>query len=184
MIKSIYDKYFQKSKSFLYPALGIKKKSDFKPKGTYISIKDFINPEDVRFICTFDKNDSEEFKSFEIDMLIKNPLFIEKIELDDINIYIFDYEIYANDWFNFIMGSYSKFSPVLKKAIKSHYGSNTNEYEYMQSYLYPQEHYETYSRLLDIDVETLASIGELCNPCDLEKETLQIPEDSLIKLKK
>ena len=184
MIKSIYKKYFQKSKSFLYPALGIRKNSQFKPVGTYISIKGMINPEDVRFICTFDKYDSEEFNDFEVDMLIKNPLFIEKIDMGDLNAYVFDYEIYSKDWFNFVMGKYSKLSTVLKKAIKQHYGSNTSEYEYMDSYLNPQEYYETYSKLLDINVETLEKIGELCNPCDLDKETLEISEESLAVLKK
>jgi hypothetical protein len=184
MIKSIYKKYFQKSKSFLYPALGIKKNSEFKPKGTYLSIKDLIAPEDVRLICTFDKDNSEKFKDFEIDMLVKNPLFIEKIDMGDFNAYVFDFEIYSNDWFNFIMGKYSKLSNVLKKAIKSHFGANSSEYEYIQTYLYPQEYYETYSRLLDISVETLEIIGELCNPCDLEKETLKISGKSLQKLKK
>jgi hypothetical protein len=167
----------------LYPALGIKKGSRFKPIGTYLSIHDMIEPEDVRFICTFDKNESEEFQNFEIDMLIKNPLFIEKIDMGDFNAYVFDYEIYANDWFNFIMGKYSKLSTVLKKAIKTHYGPNSSEYEYMHSYLFPEEYYETYATLLDVDVETLERLGELCNPCDLEKETLKISEDSLIKLK-
>ena len=129
MIKNIYKKYFQKSKSFLYPALGIKKTSKYKPIGTYLALEGKINPEDVRFICTFDKNESESFKEFELDMLIKNPLFVEKIDIGDANAYIFDYEIYSNDWFNFIMGKYSKLSTVLKKAIKVYYGSGSTEYE-------------------------------------------------------
>jgi hypothetical protein len=184
MIKSIYNKYFQKSKSFLYPALGIKKSSPYKPLGTYISIEGLINPEDVRFVCTFDKDDSEDFKNFEIDMLVKNPLFIEKIDIGDNNAYVFDYEIYSNDWFNCILGRYSKLSSVLKKAIKAHYGPNSSEYEYIQSYLFPEEHYETYARLLDINEDTLRSIGELCNPLDLDKETLKISENFLAVLKK
>lgn len=179
MIKGIYNKYFQKSKSFLYPALGIGKNSKFKPVGTYISIEGLIAPEDVRFVCTFEKDESESFKNFEVDMLIKNPLFIEKLDFKDCNAYVFDFEIYSNDWFNFIMGKYSKFSPVLKKAIKNFYGANTAQYEYMHSYLYPSEHYEIYSKLLDISVDTLEKIGELCDPCDLEKETLKVPEKTL-----
>lgn len=185
MIKGVYNKYFQKSKSFLYPALGIKRNSPFKPKGTYISIENLIGPEDVRFICTYEKDDSEEFKEFEIDMLVKNPLFVEKIDVGNNTIaYIFDYDIYANDWFYFIMGKYSKLSNVLKKAIKAHYGANSSEYIYMDTYLYPEEYYEMYSKILDIDVDTLKKIGELCNPCDLEKETLKISEETLESIKK
>jgi hypothetical protein len=184
MIKRIYSKYFQKSRSFLYPALGIKKNDKFKPTGTYISIKGLIEPEDVKFICTFDKQESEAFKYFETKMLLENPLFSEKIIVDDYNIYIFDYEIYLNDWFNFILGKYSKLSNVLKKAIKTFYGETSSEYEYMDSYLNPKEYYEIYSEILNVDVELLKLPGELCDPCNLEKETLKISVENLESLKK
>lgn len=184
MIKSIYSKYFQKSKSFLYPALGIKKDSKFKPTGTYIAVDGLIHPEDVRFVCTFEKKKSKEFEQFELDMLIKNPLFIEKIEMGDGCAYIFDFEIYVNDWFNFIMGKYSKLSNVLKRAIKNHYGANTSEYQYIDSYLHPQEYYDIYANLLDVDVDVLKSTKELCNPCDMEKESLKLPKKYLEKLTK
>ena len=108
MIKSLYSKYFQKSKSFLYPALGIKKNSEFSPSGTYLAIEDYIGAEDVKFICTFENIDSIEFKSFEQNMLVENPLFIEKIVIENYTVYTFDYNIYQTDWFNFIMGKYSK----------------------------------------------------------------------------
>ena len=55
MIDKLYSKYFQKSRSFLYPVLGIKKKSSVIPSGTYVSIKDKIGPEDMKLICTFKK---------------------------------------------------------------------------------------------------------------------------------
>jgi hypothetical protein len=184
MIKRIYAKYFQKSKSFLYPALGIKKNDKFSPKGTYLSIKGAIEPEDVKFICTFDKDESEAFTYFETKMLLENPLFLKKVETDDFNVYIFDYEIYVNDWFSFILGKYSKLSTVLKKAIKTYYGENSTEYEYMHSYLFPKEYYETYSNLLDVDLETLKEAGELCDPCDMEKETLKISTKNLKEFKK
>ena len=184
MIKGIYGKYFQKSKSFLYPALGIRKDNKFKPTGTYISVEGLINPEDVRFICTFDKKESKEFKEFEVDMLIKNPLYIEKFDLGDHTAYVFDYEIYSNDWFNFIMGKYSKLSNVLKRAIKAHYGPNSSEYKYIDTYLYPEEYYDTYASLLDVDVDVLKSTKELCNPCDMEKESLKLPKKYLEKLNK
>jgi hypothetical protein len=184
MIKRIYSKYFQKSKSFLYPALGIKKNDKFKPSGTYISIKGLIEPEDLKFICTFDNQETEAFKSFETKMLLENPLFSEKIIVDDYNIYIFDYEIYLNDWFNFILGKYSKLSNVLKRAIKTFYGENTLEYEYMHSYLNPKDYFKVYSEILNVDVETIKLSGELCDPCDIEKETLKISVENLQNLKK
>jgi len=184
MIKRIYSKYFQKSKSFLYPALGIKKNDKFKPTGTYLAIKGLIEPEDVKFICTFENKDTEAFKYFETKMLLENPLFSEKIVMDDYSIYVFDYEIYVNDWFNFILGKYSKLSTVLKRAIKTYYGESSSEYDYMNSYINPKDFYQVYSELLDVDVEHLKSIGELCNACDIEKETLKIPVEYLENLKK
>lgn len=184
MIKSIYSRYFQKSRSFLYPALGIKKNDRFKPKGTYLAIKGLIEPEDVKFVCTFDKHDTEAFKYFETKMLLENPLFSEKIVVDDYNIYVFDYQVYTNDWFNFILGKYSKLSSVLKRAIKSYYGETSSEYGYMDSYLNPKEYFDLYSELLDVDVDSLKQTGELCDPCDMEKETLEISVECLEKIKK
>ena len=117
-------------------------------------------------------------------MLISNPLFVEKIQIKDYNIYIFDLEIYQNDYFNFILGKYSKLSNVLKKAIKSYYGENSAEYKFIESYLFPEKYFEVYAKLLDINVETLVNLGELCDPCDIEKETLKIPVEDLELLKK
>ncbi len=184
MIKSIYSKYFQKSKSFLYPALGIKRKSKFSPINTYISVKGLYELEDLMFACTFEKNKSEDFVDFENDMLIKNPLFHQKIETKEFNIYVFDYTIYTNDWFTFIMGRYSELSPVLKRAIKVYYGENSAEYDHIKTYLYPKEYFEIYSELLEVDVSILKKIGELCNPCDIDKETLEFSEEVLENLNK
>ena len=184
MIEKLYSKYFQKSRSFLYPALGIKKNAQVSPMGTYICIKEKIEPEDIKFICTFKKDTSDTFIKFENQMLLSNPLFEQKIEAKDRNIYVFDFEIYKKDWFNFIMGKYSQLSPVLKRAIKSYYGENSSEYKFIETYLYPEKYFETYSKLLEIDVETLMNIGELCDPCDLEKETLKIPIENLESLEK
>ena len=184
MIKSLYGKYFQKSKSFLYPALGIKKNSGFSPSATYLSIKGYINPEDVKLVCVFDLTNSEEYPLFEKHMLIENPLFLEKIKTKDSNIYVFDFYIYQTDWFYFILGKYSQLSPTLKKAIKQFYGSNSAEYSYLDSYLNPKEYFEEYASLLDIDVEKLKVIGELCDACDIEKESLTIPKKYITNAKK
>ena len=184
MIKSLYGKYFQKSKSFLYPALGIKKSSDFSPSGTYLAIDGYIGPEDVKLICTFDKDDSEEFKDFEKHMLLENPLFLDKVEVKDFTVYIFDYQIYQNDWFNFILGKYSKLSTTIKRAIKQYYGNNSAEYTYIDSYLFPKEYFQDYAGLLDMNVDELKTIGELCDACDIEKETLKIPKKYLATIKK
>lgn len=184
MIKSLYGKYFQKSKSFLYPALGIKKTSKYFPINTYLSIEGYIGPEDIKLICLFNKKESKDFLDFETAFLIENPLFSEKIETDSHYIYVFDFSIYQNDWFSFLLGRYSKLSSVLKKAIKTYYGESSSEYQYMDTYLYPEEYYVEYSNLLDVDVDFLKNIGELCNSCDIEKETLKIPKEYLERIQK
>ena len=43
---------------------------------------------------------------------------------------------------------------------------------------------KNYAKLLDVSVSTLKELGELCDPCDLEKETLKIPAEELELLKK
>lgn len=184
VIKSLYSKYFQKSKSFLYPALGIKKSSKFNPLGTYISVKDCIGPEDIKLICTFSKDESESFLAFEQEFLIGNPLYIKKVVLDNYLIYIFDFHIYEQDWFNFILGKYSKISSVLKRAIEKYYVTGSSEHKFVDSYLNPTEYFENYSKLLDINIQFLKETGELCDPCNIEKETLVIPENYLEELKK
>jgi len=181
MIDKLYGKYFQKSRSFLYPALGIKRAVG-KPTGTYIALEGKINPEDAKLICSFSEDLSEEFINFETQMILTNPLFVEKIQIKNYNIYVFDLEIYKNDYFNFLLGKYSEISPVLKRAIKTFYGESSAEYKVLETYLFPEKHFESYAKLLDVSVDLLKQTKELCDPCDIEKETLKIPVEDFVLL--
>jgi len=184
MIESLYTKYFQKSRSFLFPALGIKRTSNFTPAGVYLSIDDSFQPDDVKLICSYKLDNSEGYKKFETQMLISNPLFSHTIITEKYKLYVFDFEIYKADWFNFLLGKYSKLSNVLKRAIKTYYGENSSEYKYIETYLYPEKYFDIYAKMLDVPVSTLKELGELCDPCDLEKETLKITVEDLDMLKK
>jgi hypothetical protein len=82
------------------------------------------------------------------------------------------------------MGKYSKLSNVLKRAIKNYFGPNSSEYKYIDTYLYPEEYYETYATLLNVDIDMIISTKELCNPCDMEKENLKLPKEYLKSLNK
>jgi hypothetical protein len=82
------------------------------------------------------------------------------------------------------MGRYSKLSNVLKRAIKNYYGENSSEYKYIESYLFPDRYFENYAKLLDVEASVLKKVGELCDPCDLDKEKLKIPVDNLENLTK
>ena len=184
MIDNLYNKYFQKSRSFLYPVLGIKKNSYFTPSGTYISLPGKYGAEDMKLIVSFRVNNSAEFLDFESQMLTGNPLYEESFQVREYSIYVFDFQTYQNDWFQFLTGKYSKLSVVLKKAIKIYYGEKSSEYKYIDSYLYPEKYYDVYAKLLDVDAKDLKTIGELCNPWDMEKETLKIPVENLETSKK
>jgi hypothetical protein len=179
MIESLYTKYFQKSKCFLFPLLGIKKSSNFIPLGTYIGIDKLIDSDEMKLICEYENITDDKFKLFETDNLLSNPLFEKSIPLKNTTLYIFNLDIYENDWFNFIMGKYSKLSNISKKAIKDYYGEKSKEYKYVDTYLYPQNHYSIYSKLLNVDIDVLKTSGELCTSCDLDKETIKIPVEEL-----
>jgi hypothetical protein len=178
MIDKLYNKYFQKSKSFLYPALGIKK-STFGPENTYLSIEGVIPPEDMKLICVFKKSDTEKFKVFEEQQILTNPLYVKKINTESKNIYVFDLYLYKDDWLYFMLGKYSKFSTVLRRAIRMYYGENSGEYKYLHSFLNPEEYFNKYADLLQMDVDVLKNVGELCNPCNKDKETLKISLENL-----
>lgn len=184
MIDNLYIKYFQKSRCFLFPLLGIKKSSNYSPSGIYISLEGLIQPEDLKLVCAYKQDESEGFKIFEEKMLLSNPLFDHVLKIRDYNIYVFDFQSYSQDWFQFILGKYSKLSSFTKRAIKIHYGEGSTEYKYVESWLYPEKFFDIYAKLLDVDVEVLKSIGELCDPCDIEKENLKIPVEDLEILKK
>lgn len=180
MITKLHDKYFQKSKAFLFPALGIKKTNRFQPVNTYLSLDGRIGADEMKLICQFTEDESETYKNFEKQMLLSNPLFHEKLVLNKTTLYVFNMEIYKADWFNFILGKYSKLSKVLKRAIKAHYGEGTVNWEYMETYLYPENYFEMYAKLLEAPLKTLEDVGELTDSCNMEKETLKISLEDLV----
>lgn len=184
MIDSLYTKYFQKSRAFLFPALGIKRTSKFAPSGTYLSVEGLVSPEDVKLVCSFLDNDSEDYKTFERHSLLSHPLFLEVISIKGYKLYLFDFQVYKDDWLIFLEGKYSKLSLTLKRAIKNYYGERSSEYKYIETYLYPNKYFSIYSKLLDVEFKTLQDIGELCDPCNLDRENLKIPLEDLEMLKK
>ena len=183
MIRNLYSKYFQKSRSFLYPVLGIKKGSHYSPSDTYISMEGLIDPVDMKLICRFKDDGSTGFQNFRTNMLLGNPLFHQVISVQDDDFYIFTFENFDEDWMNFLTGSYSKLTNVVKRAIKMYYGENSPEYDYIDSYLYPEKYFDVYAKLLDVNIQVLKETGELCSPYDPEKEVLKIPVEHLENLK-
>lgn len=172
-IKSIYAKYFQKSKMFLYPLLGIKKGVDIVPSETYITWGNSIKPEDMKLICLYHPIEKKGFNDFKNKVLIKNNR-LHKIQTINMNnhLYIFDFSDIKDDWFKFLDGKYSQMSNDTKSQILFFFPDTSANYVYMRSYLYPKIFFKDYAKILDVNEEFLKSIGELCNKPDFEKETL------------
>jgi len=185
-IDDIYKGYFQKSKVFLYPALGIKKGMSVSPIETYLSWGD-IKPTDNKLICLYHLRDDDEFVSYEEKYLLNNPLFEDYYEIEgDRAIYVFNFDEYEKDFEHIVNARYSQISQNLKNKIRDMYGANSANYTYVKSYLYPEEYWDVYAKILCPDSEDvsgmiarLKEVGELCSKPDDMKENLKIPQKSL-----
>ena len=180
VITTLREGYTQKSRIFLYPALGIIRGSSTTPIETYVSWSGHYTPEDMKFICLYHLRTDDEFRKFEKIKLLGNSYFQDFKETDgDTGAYIFDFSQIKHDWECFLKGKYSKMSPEHKKRIKSYYGTKSPNYAYIESYLDPEKYFGMYSQLLEVDVGELKKVGELCSPYDPEHETLNINVKSL-----
>lgn len=180
MIKSLFKDYIQKSRIFLYPALGIKRGGPVKPIETYLSWEGQYAVTDAKFCCLYLLKNDDVFKNFEDRMLLNNKLFYDfKLVEDKKGVYIFDMSSLKEDWDNITNGKYSQISIEYKKKIRHFIGLNDSNLEYVDSFLYPAKHFKTYSELMHIDEDVLKSIGELCSKPDLEKECLKIKIQNL-----
>mgnify|MGYP003704888041 FL=1 len=92
----------------------------------------------------------------------------------DKGIYVFDFEGLSDDWDIFLEGKYSQMSAVHKRKIKNFYGIYSSNFVYVDSFLNPEKYYGIYAELLDVDIELLKKVGELCSKPDLQQESLII----------
>lgn len=181
MITSLYNRYFQKSRSFLFPALGITK-LNIAPLQTFIGLDEVIIPQDRKLICLFEHKETLKYEEFETSLLYGNPLYTSsEIYPGKPSIYIFDFAEHHQDWDLFLRGQYSKLSPEFKLVIKNYYGEKTAEYAYIDTYLYPEKYFDLYSDLLEVPRKLIIETGELCNMYDVEKETLIFSTNKLEK---
>lgn len=186
-IKDIYTDYFQKSKVFLYPALGHKRGSGVTPIETYMSWDGVVDISSRKLVCLYHIREDEEFIRFEEEHLYGHPLFDEYKEVDYAKaVYTFDFSKHAEDFDAVREGKYSQISPDLKQKIEGYYGKTTANYAFINSYLYPENYYTEYAGFLCPNPETipdmihlLTEVGELCSRPDLEKEKLKIAVKTL-----
>jgi hypothetical protein len=185
MITSLYGKYFQKSKTFLFPILGISKTAQFPPAGVYVSWKDKHSVQDKKLMLVYKKEDTPVFIDFEVSYLLSHPLFLSDENCrDGYGVYTFSLEGFEEDYNHFLAGHYSKLSSKLKKIIRTYYGETSAEYKYIDTYLYPDRYFDLYAKLLNVHPQLLESVGELCDKYDPKQEELKIIVEDLEVSKK
>lgn len=175
VINTLYSKYFQKSKIFLYPLLGIKRGTSVVPSETYVSWNDKYSPADMKLVCLYSRRTDAEYEAFESNVLLKHARLYDYIKVSDKeSVFVFDFSDLKADWNNFTNGSYSKFSPEVKTKILDFFEKYSGNYIYIFSYLNPDKWFDKYAEILDVDVKLLEEVGELCDKPDLNKEKLLI----------
>lgn len=184
---SVYTQYFQKSKVFLYPLLKLKKGAEFVPIETYICWDGVYSITDYKFICVYHSERTPEYISFESKYLKEHPLLESAIQLpEDKNVYVFNFKTYRFDYVKFVEGKFSQFSLGTKKQITNFFGTIGKLSDYIQSFLDPEDYHQSYADALEVDLETIQDVYEVCSIPDLEKETLVSefpPEVELLKNK-
>ena len=173
-MKKIYTDYFQKSKVFLYPLIGIKKGIRYVPIETYIEWEQ-INSK-YKLFCLYETPKKErEKKMFDIflDLHLKNSELFDQYFIINkkYTLVSFNLSFFKNDIDKFKKGKYSQFTSYSKNIIMKFFGNKGTISEYVESYLYPEYYYDLYSEILNIPVETLKEVGELCDKPNIEKET-------------
>ena len=176
VIRKIYDKYFQKSRSFLLPILGLKKNAKFAPLQCYLEWKDMYSVKDRKLILVYEKEDSVEWKNYIARTVMSNQMFdcYIETEVEDEVALVFDLHCIEQDYINVLQGRYSKLDKMSKKKIREYYGYNSPEYAYIESFLYPEKYYKTYSEILDVEEEHIRFTGQLCDLPNIDKETLKL----------
>ena len=165
--------YIQKSQLMLYPLLGLAFNTEFKPICTYTSYKG-INHSDCKLICVYKTEHDEAFYKFRNEVLKKNPYYESLILTLNTNIVIFNLSEFRNDWNNFLLGKYSKFSVEAKLLIKQFYSHSDLASTVIESHIEPEEFHEIYAELYEVSKEVIVDNFETLTPPDLKKEELVV----------
>jgi hypothetical protein len=171
-IKDLYRNYFQKSRIFLYPIIGIQRGAPIVPKEVYVSWEGNYKPEDRRLICVYPVKNAEQFDIFVKSTLSKNPLFEKDLNIDNKHhACIFNFDNYASDWNKFLSGKYSEFSDEFKSKISTFFSKSPTNLLYIKSFLYPESFHNEYADLLKVKSSLIREVKELCDKPDFSKET-------------
>lgn len=176
-LKKLYGKYFQKSKSFLYPILGMTKDAIYPPLQSYLAWEDKHVVTDHKLILSYYQREEKAWDSFLLNTIMKNKFFFEYHDVnDEILVVSFDLSLVSEDYQKIVFGKYSKLSKVLKGKIREFYGYSSPEWAYMESFLFPERYIPVYSKLLDVDEKHIRHTGELCDKPNLDLETFKLKD--------
>lgn len=174
-LKKLYSKYFQKSRSFLLPALNIKKDTKYPSIQSYMQWEGVYTLSNHNLILTYYKRNDPQWDKYFLSTIMANRMFNEYYSIDDEIIAVsFDLHSISEDFEHVIHGRYSMLSKQLKTKIRDFYGYNSPEWAYMESFLFPDRYIPIYGKILDVEEEHIRFTGELCDPPNLDKETLKL----------
>ena len=84
---------------------------------------------------------------------------------------MFDLSLFKKDILKFKEGKYSEFTEKTKEIIVLFFGEKgTIE---INTLLWPDYYYDEYSKMLDVDINVLMSVKELCDKPNFIKEDLK-----------
>ena len=170
IINELYKKYFQKSKIFMYPLLGIER-GNVVPEETFISLCEKYNPQDRKLVLVYDPRMDLKFESFKEKRLLNHKFLHEHFEDQNGNeIFVFDMSTFASDWDLFLAGKYSQMSLQVRNEIINFFDKNSGNYIYVHSFLFPEQWFKRYAEILDVPEALLEEVGELCDIPNMEKE--------------
>jgi hypothetical protein len=182
LLTSIYKKYIQKSRIFLYPALKIRRGVSVTPVQTYMSWDGMYKFEENKFIVVYHIRQDKEFKRFEEQALLNNDLFHDFYELDnDKGAYVFDFSDHLDDYKLIRQGKYSQLSKPYKQRVLKFFKNHQRHHAHVESYLYPEKYFEMYAKMLRVNSDLLKEVGELCSKPKLDAEIL-ISEKKILNL--
>jgi hypothetical protein len=174
-LEQLQKEYIQKSRIFLYPLLNIRRGVSVTPIQTYMTWENYFKVTDYKFIMTYHLRDDVDFKNFEEQKLLGNPLFFDFFELKDgTGAYVFDYLDYKKEYKLIVNGKYSLLPEDYKKKILLFFKNHQKHQASIMSYLEPEKFFKDYAKLLNVSEQLLIEVGELCSLPNLKLESLNI----------